>query len=79
MFFRLDVLLLCLIGSLTGDGRGARGGGGGRHGGGGGGGGGGVVEEDEGVVANCTTRLMSAQLGHRLGYVSLNLILIWLH
>ena len=79
MFSRLAVLLLCLIGGLAGDGRGARGGrgGGGGEGGGGGGGGGGVVEEEEGV-SNCTTRLMSAKLGHhRLGYVSLNRILIF--
>ena len=83
MFSRLAVLLLFLIGGLAGDGRGARGGGqgsgggggGGRGGGGRGGGVGGVVEEDEGLVSNCTTRLMSAKLGHhRLGYISLNLI-----
>ena len=86
MFSRLAVLLLFLIGGLAGDGRGARGGGqgsgggggGGRGGGGRGGGVGGVVEEDEGLVSNCTTRLMSAKLGHhRLGYISLNLILIF--
>ena len=77
MFSRLTVLLLCLIGGLAGDGRGARGGGGVGGGEGRAGGGGGVVEEEEGV-SNCTTRLMSAKLGHhRLGYVSLNRILIF--
>ena len=87
MFSRLAVLLLYLIGDLAGDGRGARGGqaggggggGGGQGGGGGrggGGGGGGVVEEDEGLASNCTTRLMSAKLGHRQGHLSLNLILV---
>ena len=84
MFSRLAVLLLYLIGGLAGDGRGARGGqagggGGGQGGGGGrggGGGGGGVVEEDEGLASNCTTRLMSAKLGHRQGHLSLNLILV---
>ena len=65
----LATLLLCLIGGLAGDGRGGEGGGG--HFGGGGG----VVEEDEGRVANCTTRLMSAKMGHRQGYLSLYLIL----
>ena len=68
----LATLLLCLIGGLAGDGRGGTGGGGG---GGYFGGGGGVVEEDEGIRANCTTRLMSAQMGHRQGYLSLYLIL----
>ena len=68
----LATLLLCLIGGLAGDGRGGEGGGG--HFGGGGG----VVEEDEGRVANCTTRLMSAKMGHRQGYLSLYLILnLW--
>ena len=37
---------------------------------------GGVVEEDEGLASNCTTRLMSAKLGHRQGHLSLNLILV---
>merc|ERR1712192_164664 len=47
----LATLLLCLIVGLAE----ARGGGGG------------VLEADEGIRANCTTQLMSAQMGHRLG------------
>ena len=67
-------LLLCLIGGLAGDGRG------GVHGEGEGEGGGrqargeGDVEE-EGIVANCTTQVMSAEMGHRQGYLSLYLII----
>jgi len=57
MFSRIAALLLCVIGGLEGDGRGGRGGGGERVGG--------VV--DEGIRANCTTRLMSANMGHRQG------------
>ena len=64
MSSRIAALLLCLIGGLAGDGRGARGGGGQ------GGGGGGVV--DEGIRANCTTRLMSADISQRKGYLSVS-------
>ena len=71
----IAALLLCLIGGLAGDGRG------GVQGEGEGGDrqarqarGEGVVEE-EGIVANCTTRVMSAEMGHRQGYLSLYLII----
>ena len=63
-------LLLCLIGGLAGDGRGGvqgEGEGGDRQARGEG------VVEEEGIVANCTTRVMSAEMGHRQGYLSLYL------
>ena len=65
-------LLLCLIGGLAGDGRGGvqgEGEGGDRQARGEG------VVEEEGIVANCTTRVMSAEMGHRQGYLSLYLII----
>ena len=69
-------LFLCLIGGLTGNYREASGEGvGGVEGGEGG-------EEEMGTRDNCTTKLMSAKMGHRQGHLSLYLypefVLFWL-